>query len=72
MVSAGAGVTLLPSSAREVEARPGSGWSPGRSATLARSGTSSWRGGASSPLAALYRTFAEAIGPAVQEQCPLD
>lgn len=72
MVSAGAGVTLLPSSAREVEARAGSGLvtRPLRDPRPNRTIVLAWR--ASSPLAPLYRSFAEAIGPAVQEQCPLD
>ncbi len=72
MVSAGAGVTLLPASAREVEARNGSGLvtRPLRDPRPARTVVLAWR--ASSPLSGLYRTFAEAIGSAVQEQCPLD
>lgn len=72
MVSAGAGVTLLPASAREVEARPGSGLvtRPLRDPRPNRVVVLAWR--ASSPLAPLYRGFAEAIAPAVQEQCPLD
>jgi LysR family transcriptional regulator, hydrogen peroxide-inducible genes activator len=72
MVSAGSGVTLLPASAREVEARAGSGLvtRPLRDPRPNRVVVLAWR--ASSPLAPLYRAFAEAIAPAVQEQCPLD
>ncbi|HEY1116721.1 MAG TPA: LysR substrate-binding domain-containing protein, partial [Acidimicrobiales bacterium] len=72
MVSAGGGVTLLPASAREVEARPGSGLvtRPLRDPRPHRVVVLAWR--ATSPLAPLYRTFAAAIAPAVQEQCPLD
>lgn len=72
MVSAGGGVTLLPASAREVEARPGSGLvtRPLRDPRPNRVVVLAWR--ASSPLAALYRSFAEATGPALQEQCPRD
>ena len=72
MVSAGSGVTLLPASARAVEARPGSGLvtRPLRDPRPNRVVVLAWR--ASSPLASLYRAFAEAIAPAVQEQCPPD
>lgn len=72
MVSAGGGVTLLPASAREVEARPGSGLvtRPLRDPRPHRVVVLAWR--ATSPLAPLYRTFAAAIAPAVQDQCPLD
>jgi LysR family hydrogen peroxide-inducible transcriptional activator len=72
MVAAGSGVTLLPASAREVEARAGSGLvtRPLRDPRPNRVVVLAWR--ASSPLAPLYRTFAEAIAPAVQDQCPLD
>lgn len=72
MVSAGSGVTLLPASAREVEARAGSGLvtRPLRDPRPNRIVVLAWR--ASSPLAPLYRAFAEATAPAVQEQCPLD
>ena len=56
----------------EVEARRGSGLvtRPLRDPRPARNVVLAWR--ASSPLASLYRGFAEAIGSAVQEQCPLD
>jgi LysR family transcriptional regulator, hydrogen peroxide-inducible genes activator len=72
MVSAGSGVTLLPASAREVEARAGSGLvtRPLRDPRPNRVIVLAWR--SSSPLGPLYRTFAEAIGPAVQEHCPRD
>jgi LysR family transcriptional regulator, hydrogen peroxide-inducible genes activator len=72
MVSAGSGVTLLPASAREVEARAGSGLvtRPLRDPRPNRVIVLAWR--ASSPLGPLYRSFAEAIGPAVQEHCPRD
>jgi LysR family hydrogen peroxide-inducible transcriptional activator len=72
MVSAGGGVTLLPASARAVEARAGSGLvtRPLRDPRPRRLVVLAWR--ASSPLAPLYRAFADAVGPAVQAQCPLD
>lgn len=72
MVSAGSGVTLLPASAREVEARTGSGLDtrPLRDPRPHRIVVLAWR--STSPLAPLYRTFAGAIAPAVQDQCPRD
>lgn len=72
MVSAGGGVTLLPASARAVEARAGSGLvtRPLRDPRPNRIVVLAWR--ASSPLAPLHRAFADAIGPALQEQCPQD
>ena len=70
MVSAGGGVTLLPASALEVEARPGSGLitRPLRDPRPARTVVLAWRD--RSPLASLYASFGEAIGPAVQAACP--
>lgn len=72
MVSAGGGVTLLPASALEVEARSGSGLvtRPLRDPRPHRTVVLAWRG--SSPLAPLYRAFAEAIAPALQAECPTD
>lgn len=69
MVSAGGGVTLLPASALEVEARPGSGLvtRPLRDPRPNRIVVLAWR--ERSPLAPLYRSFAHAIAPAVQAGC---
>ena len=70
MVSAGGGVTLLPASALEVEARPGSGLCtrPIRDPRPSRTVVLAWRD--RSPLASLYGAFAAAIAPAVQAACP--
>jgi len=70
MVSAGGGVTLLPASALAVEARPGAGLvtRPLRDPRPSRTVVLAWRG--TSPLAALYDAFAEALAPAVQASCP--
>lgn len=72
MVSAGAGVTLLPASARDVEARPGAGLvtRPLRDPCPSRTVVLAWR--ATSPVADLYRSFAEAVAPAVQAACSSD
>ncbi len=72
MVSAGAGVTLLPASAIDVEARAGSGLvtRPLRDPRPNRVVVLAWR--ETSPLAPLYRSFAEAITPALQAECPTD
>lgn len=69
MVSAGAGVTLLPASAIGVEARAGSGLAtrPLRDPRPSRTVVLAWR--ATSPVAPLYRSFAEAVAPAVQDAC---
>ena len=70
MVSAGGGVTLLPASALEVEARPGSGLitRPLRDPRPSRTVVLAWRG--RSPLAAMYAAFGDAIAPALQAACP--
>lgn len=70
MVSAGGGVTLLPASALEVEARPGSGLitRPLRDPRPARTVVLAWRG--RSPLASLYESFGDAVAPALQAACP--
>jgi LysR family transcriptional regulator, hydrogen peroxide-inducible genes activator len=72
MVSAGGGVTLLPASALEVEARAGSGLvtRPLRDPRPNRTVVLTWR--ETSPLAPLYRAFAEAVAPALQVECPAD
>jgi LysR family transcriptional regulator, hydrogen peroxide-inducible genes activator len=72
MVAAGGGVTLLPASALAVEARPGSGLvtRPLRDPRPNRIVVLAWR--ATSPLAPMYRTFAEAAAPALQGECPTD
>jgi LysR family hydrogen peroxide-inducible transcriptional activator len=70
MVSAGGGVTLLPASALEVEARPGSGLvtRPLRDPRPSRTVVLAWRD--RSPLASMYRSFSAAIAPALQAACP--
>ncbi|HEU5082305.1 MAG TPA: LysR substrate-binding domain-containing protein [Acidimicrobiales bacterium] len=72
MVSAGSGVTLVPASALDVESRPGSGLvtRPLRDPRPNRVVVLAWR--ETSPLAPLYRSFAEAIAPALQAECPTD
>ncbi len=72
MVSAGSGVTLVPASALDVESRPGSGLvtRPLRDPRPNRVVVLAWR--ETSPLAPLYRSFAEAIAPALQAECPRD
>lgn len=72
MVSAGGGVTLVPASALDVEARPGSGLvtRPLRDPRPNRVVVLAWR--ETSPLAPLYESFATALAPAVQAACPRD
>lgn len=72
MVSAGSGVTLVPASALDVESRPGSGLvtRPLRDPRPNRVVVLAWR--ETSPLAGLYRSFAQAIAPALQAECPRD
>lgn len=69
MVSAGAGVTLLPASARDVEARPGAGLvtRPLRDPCPSRTVVLAWR--STSPVADLYRSLAGGVAPAVQAAC---